>query len=203
MAIQIVSTGVNLASGAASAVGTIPVNSAGTLAKFIRISVTSAIYFRLGSGAPVAVSTDALIHPVESLVLATLGLPNFAVLGASSETRPSNEQSIATTGATSSNTINWGAVSGATGYRIYRGTTADGQNVFYTVGAVVTFLDTGAANTAGTPLAASGSTVPPPIQTAPNTSITGGTLAAATYFYKVSAIMPSGIVQVSPVENPF
>lgn len=203
MAIQIVSTGVNTAAGAASVVGTVPLNSAGMLAKFIRISVTSPIYFRLGAGAPVAASTDALIHPAECLILATLGLTNFAALGATSETRASNEQSIATTGTTSSNTINWAAVSGATGYRIYRGITADGQNTFYTVGPVVTFLDVGAAGTAGTPLLAGGNAALPPVQAAPATSITGGTLAAATYFYKVSAIMPSGIVQVSPVENPF
>ena len=203
MAIQIVSTGVNLAAGVASAVGAIPLNSAGTVAKFIRISVTAPIHFRLGTGVPVAVNTDALIQPAESIIIATLQHTNFAVLGSAGETRPSNEQSITTTGTTSSNTINWGAVSGATGYRIYRGIAADGQNVFYTVGAVVTFLDTGAANTAGTPLSASGSTALPPVQTAPATSITGGTLAAATYFYKVSAIMPSGVVQISPVENPF
>lgn len=80
MAIHIISTGVNVASGVASAAGTVPNNSAGALAKFIRIAVTQATYFRLGTGAPVAVATDVLVHPAESLVIATLGLTNFAVL---------------------------------------------------------------------------------------------------------------------------
>ncbi len=67
------------------------------------------------------------------------------------ETIASNEKSITTTGSTSSNTITWASVTGATGYKIYRGTATGVENVFYTVGAVTTFLDTGAANTAGTP----------------------------------------------------
>lgn len=69
----------------------------------------------------------------------------------SGETKKSNELSVVTTGATSSNTVNWNAVPTATGYRIYRGTAAGLENTFYSVGAVTTFLDTGAAGTAGTP----------------------------------------------------
>lgn len=67
------------------------------------------------------------------------------------ETTASNEQSIVTTGTTSSNTVSWAAVPGAAGYKVYRGTATGAENVFYTVGAVVSFLDTGAANTAGSP----------------------------------------------------
>lgn len=67
------------------------------------------------------------------------------------ESTKSNELSVVTTGTTSSNTVNWGAVAGATGYRVYRGTTTGGQNTYFVVGAVTTFLDTGAAGTAGTP----------------------------------------------------
>ena len=80
MAIQIVSTGVNVASGVASAVGTIPNNSAGALAKFARFSVTAAVYLRLGYGTPVAVITDLMLLPGESIVLSVLGFTNFAVL---------------------------------------------------------------------------------------------------------------------------
>lgn len=71
-------------------------------------------------------------------------------LGASGETIGSNEVSIATTGTTSTVTVTWGAITGATGYRVYRGTTTGGQNVYYAPGNVTTFTDTGAANTAGT-----------------------------------------------------
>lgn len=63
----------------------------------------------------------------------------------------SNEVSIVTTGATSSNTINWATVAGATGYNIYRGTSAGLENVFYSVGTVTTFLDIGGANTSASP----------------------------------------------------
>lgn len=66
------------------------------------------------------------------------------------ETIGSNEVSVTTTGATSSNTVTWGAVATATGYRIYRGTAAAGENTYYAVGTVTTFTDTGAAGTAGT-----------------------------------------------------
>ena len=63
----------------------------------------------------------------------------------------SNEVSVVTTGATSSNTITWATVAGATGYNIYRGTSAGLENVFYSVGAVTTFLDVGGANTSASP----------------------------------------------------
>jgi|HubBroStandDraft_6_1064221.scaffolds.fasta_scaffold01031_8 hypothetical protein len=75
----------------------------------------------------------------------------ITALTAAGETTKSNEQSITTSGATSSNTLTWAAVSGATGYRLYRGTATGAENVHYAVGAVTTFTDTGAAGTAGTP----------------------------------------------------
>lgn len=71
--------------------------------------------------------------------------------GTTGETGGSNEQSVVNTGSTSSNTITWGAVAGATGYRIYRGTAAGSENVYYSVGAVATFTDTGGTNTGGSP----------------------------------------------------
>ena len=74
-------------------------------------------------------------------------------LNAAGETVGSNEQSQVTTGTTSTVTVSWGAVTGATSYRVYRGTATNAENVFYAVagGATVTFTDTGAASTAGTP----------------------------------------------------
>lgn len=69
------------------------------------------------------------------------------------ETTKSNEVSITTTGTTSTVTVSWGAITGATGYRVYRGTAAGGENVYYSVsgGSTTSFTDTGAANTAGSP----------------------------------------------------
>jgi phage tail sheath protein FI len=76
------------------------------------------------------------------------------------ESGPSNEQSVTATSATSSNTITWTAAApfggqNPTGYKVYRGTAAGKENVFYTVAAVTTFNDTGASPTAGSPVAPS------------------------------------------------
>ena len=111
------------------------------------------------------------VYDSSSLVLAALSAPVQAALSTSTtggtlaaatyfykvtavngigETIGSNEQSIITTGTTSSNTVSWSAVSGATGYRIYRGTATGAENTYYVVGAVTSFVDTGAASTAGT-----------------------------------------------------
>jgi phage tail sheath protein FI len=76
------------------------------------------------------------------------------------ESGPSSEQSVTTTGATSSNTITWTAAvafgsKSPTGYKIYRGTAAGKENAFYTSPVATSFKDTGAAATAGTPVAPS------------------------------------------------
>lgn len=81
-------------------------------------------------------------------------------LNAQGQTIKSNEISQITTGTTSTVTVNWGAVAGATGYRVYRGTAAGAENVFYAVGVVVSYLDTGSASTGGTPPVANTATVP-------------------------------------------
>lgn len=74
--------------------------------------------------------------------------------------------------------INWSAVTGATGYRVYRGVAAGAENVLVaTLGTVVTYTDTGIAGTAAT--------TPP--ATAPVAGIvvaravTGGTVGADVY----------------------
>lgn len=47
--------------------------------------------------------------------------------------------------------LSWGAISGATGYNIYRGTAAGSEDVLVSsVGAVTTYTDTGTAGTAAT-----------------------------------------------------
>lgn len=66
------------------------------------------------------------------------------------ETTKSNEMSINTTGSASSNTISWVADGNLT-HKVYRGTTSGGEGTYYTVATGNTFLDTGAAGTAGTP----------------------------------------------------
>lgn len=74
-------------------------------------------------------------------------------LNGTTESAGSNEVTAAIA-ANGTQVINWTAVTGATGYRLYRGTVAGAENVLVTTigsGATVTFTDTGAAGTAGSP----------------------------------------------------
>ena len=72
------------------------------------------------------------------------------------ESLPSAEQSVTTTGTTSSNVISWTAAknyNGAapTGYKVYRGTAAGQESVFYNVGNVLSYTDTGTTAYSGSP----------------------------------------------------
>ena len=71
----------------------------------------------------------------------------------SGETTKSNEESVTTgAGSTNSNTVHFTLPTGATGGKVYRGTAAGLENVYYTVGPGATsFVDTGAAATSGSP----------------------------------------------------
>lgn len=92
----------------------------------------------------------------------------ITALNARGETTVSNEKSVTTTGSTSSNTITWAAVVGATSYRVYRGTSASGESVYYAPGNVTTYVDTGATSTAGSP---------------PGTNGTGGAILTTAFAY--------------------
>lgn len=71
-----------------------------------------------------------------------------SAINALGETLASAETSQVTVGATSTVTVNWGAVAGATGYKIY-GRATGAEQLLATVGAVTTFTDTGAAVPSG------------------------------------------------------
>ncbi|AZS10389.1 major tail protein [Arthrobacter phage Supakev] len=74
----------------------------------------------------------------------------ITAINANGETLGSNEITTTTTAATSTQTMTWAAVAGATGYKVYRGTFSGGQDkLVTTLGAVTTYTDTGAAGTAG------------------------------------------------------
>jgi len=92
----------------------------------------------------------------------------LTALGASGETLPSTAVTQATTGATSTVTLTWVAVTNATGYKIY-GRTAGSELLIATVGVVTTYTDTGSLTPAGA------------LPTS-NTSLGGGT---ATYGTKI------------------
>lgn len=86
----------------------------------------------------------------------------------------SNEVNVTTgAGGTNSNTVNWASNPNFTSYRIYRGTAAGVETVFYAAGNVVTFIDTGAASTGGTP---------------PTTSTTSSTLSGTLTKVAVAGI---------------
>jgi hypothetical protein len=70
------------------------------------------------------------------------------------ETAPSNEVMAETTGATSSVVLNWQAVATATAYRVYRATASGLQAAYYLLGNVLTYTDTNAGTTGGSPQAA-------------------------------------------------
>lgn len=80
MALQIINTGISLTTSAASAPGTIPNNSAGAPAKYIRIAATAAAYVRIGTGAQTAVATDMMIQPGDAVIMSTLGCTHIAAL---------------------------------------------------------------------------------------------------------------------------
>lgn len=89
------------------------------------------------------------------------------------ETIASNEQSQVTTGATSTITWNWAAVTGATGYKVYVTAVGGGVNTetfLVQLGAVVTYVWT------GTPAQVPGNAAPPTTNTAiiPVTKTFGG-----------------------------
>jgi hypothetical protein len=56
-------TGVNLTAGAVSTSASLPVNSAGNVARYVRVAVVGAgaAHVRIGKGAQTAVATDLLI----------------------------------------------------------------------------------------------------------------------------------------------
>jgi Tfp pilus assembly protein PilX len=90
-------------------------------------------------------------------------------------------------------TVSWSAVSGATSYRVYRGTFLQSENTYYTVTAPTTsFTDTGATGTSGSPPNgfAEYPTLPPTNGMAPPgwTTASGQLNPNTTYYYLVTAL---------------
>lgn len=121
-----------------------------------RVSATDAAGETLASPETTLTIPAALATPViSSVTTATTGgtLPaatdayRVSAINALGETLPSAEVTVVTTGTTSVNTVNWGAVAGATGYRVY-GRTAGGE-LFIAATTTTTFTDTGAVAPAG------------------------------------------------------
>lgn len=71
------------------------------------------------------------------------------------ESLPSTEASATTTGTTSSVALTWTAATGATGYKVYRGTAAGAENVLVATITGASFTDTNGATTSVAPPTAS------------------------------------------------
>lgn len=110
-----------------------------------RVSTYTATTDTTGLATPVAVT------PTTATTGGTLAAATYyykvTALNATGETPGSNQVSKVTTGSTSTTTTTWGAITGATGYKIYRSTSSGAEHYLATVGAVTTYTDTGASTT--------------------------------------------------------
>jgi hypothetical protein len=116
----------------------------------------------IGAAGILGIAREVLAPPVQSALATattggtiTAGTYKYVVtaINANGETTISNEQTIVTTGATSTVTVTWASVTGATGYKLYKTAAggATGTELLYkTVGVVLTDTDT----TPGTPTGA-------------------------------------------------
>lgn len=150
-------TPVNAAFTTATTGGTL---AAGTYS--YRISATNALGQTLASTAttqviPAALAAPVLNAPTTATTGGTLAAGTYyykiTATNAVGETIGSNEVSQVTTGTTSTVGLTWAAITGATGYKIYRATTTGGQStspaLVASVGAVTSYTDTGTAVSAG------------------------------------------------------
>ena len=95
-------------------------------------------------------SNSAFSAGAGTIVAGTYWYQVTALFGPANESTPSTQTSI-TLGGTGGVNVNWGAVNGATGYRIY-GRTNGGEGYLATVGPnTLTWLDTGAATVGASP----------------------------------------------------
>jgi hypothetical protein len=103
----------------------------------------------IGAAGIMGVALEQLIAPVQSALgtaasggTITAGTYRYVVtaINANGETTASNEQTIVTTGSTSTVTVTWAAVTGATGYKLYKTAAggATGTELLYKTVAIVT-----------------------------------------------------------------
>src|SRR5438034_1060002 len=157
----------------------------------------------VGASGVIGLAFEVILPPVQSTLATattggtiTAGTYRYVVtaLNASGETSASNEQTIVTTGSTSTVTVTWVAVTGATGYKLYKTAAggATGTELLYkTVGAVTTDIDT----SPGTPTGAF------PLL---NSAYSPGTYTAPTKFFPLiseSLVTPQATIWRRPIRN--
>jgi len=140
------------------------------------------VAYGIGGGGFAGLAMEQLAAPVQSALATnasggtiTAGTYRYVVtaINAFGETTASNEQTIVTTGSTSTVTVTWVAVPGATGYKLYKTAAggATGTELLYkTVGAVTSDVDT----SPGAPSGAFPTT---------NTAANSNTYVAPTFFF--------------------
>ena len=142
----------------------------------------------LPSGDTITAATwtaESLIPPTQ-LTLSTLNVGgNLAAatyvwvvtaLDASGETTPSNEVTATWVAANGQATLTWTVVPNATGYKVYRGSVAGGENTLVTTitnAGINTYTDTGTAGTAATPPLTNSAALGMTVATTPAPSTTG------------------------------
>lgn len=102
--------------------------------------------------APSTPTTSGASSTGGNLAQSTNYFYKITALSASGESLPSGELSYTTPAsgtATNQITLNWSAVTGATGYKIYRSTSAGAEKFLASVGAVTSYADTSATVPAG------------------------------------------------------
>jgi hypothetical protein len=114
-----------------------------------------------------------------SLSVGTYYYKVTAIDGGSNESAPSEEFSTYVDGTdTAKIIINWAPVSGATSYRIYKGTSSDNQTEYFTT-AGITYTDTGSAGTSGSvPSSSTADTIR--LSTTDDSWFTGGNVGIGT-----------------------
>lgn len=115
----------------------------------------------IGASGIAGMALEVLTPPVQAALATattggtiTAGTYRYVVtaINANGETKASNEQTIVTTGSTSTVTVSWGAVTGATGYKLYKTAAGGGAGtelLYKTVGLVVSDIDTSPGSPSG------------------------------------------------------
>lgn len=78
--ITVQAVGVTAATGAASARSAIPVNLAGDIPRYIRVTGINECYVKLGTVAVVATGNDMLVQPGDGVIMTTNGMTHIAYI---------------------------------------------------------------------------------------------------------------------------
>jgi hypothetical protein len=79
--ITVTATGVQRASGASSAGGTLPLASSGEVPRYIRVAATAPACIKIGPGTQTATAGDLQVQPGDTAILAVpRGCTNYAVI---------------------------------------------------------------------------------------------------------------------------